>query len=124
MPLGGPAVSIHTGLFFSSSGVPEVFANPTDVAANSYRLAYPGESGIRNNLRGQGYFGVDMGLSKSFKITERQNLQFRWEVFNITNSVRFDVHSLAPSLVNSSFGTYSGTLTNSRVMQFALRYSF
>jgi hypothetical protein len=61
--------------------------------------------------------------------TEKQSLQFRWEVFNVPNTVRFDVQSalLSNSLglgSGSSFGNYSGLLTNPRIMQFALRYEF
>ncbi len=36
----------------------------------------PGESGQRNNLRGPGYFGVDMSQAKTWKTTESQALQF------------------------------------------------
>ncbi len=57
--------------------------------------------------------------------SEKQSHQFRWEVFNITNSVRFNVQSAAPEVdVSNTFGNYTGLLTNPRVMQFALRYEF
>ncbi len=47
------------------------------------------------------------------------------EVFNALNLTRFDVQSLSLSLTNSSsFGNYTGLLTNPRSMQFALRYEF
>jgi hypothetical protein len=52
-------------------------------------------------------------------------------VFNVTNSVRFDVQSASASTNGSlengnstNFGNFSGTLTNPRIMQFALRYEF
>ena len=38
------------------------------------RLPYPGEAGERNNFRGDGYFDIDSGLAKTFKITESQGL--------------------------------------------------
>ena len=56
------------------------------------RLAYPGEAGERNTFRGDSYFDLDSGLAKTFKITEGQNVKFAWEVFNVTNSARFDVN--------------------------------
>jgi len=58
--------------------------------------------------------------------SEQQSLQFRAEVFNITNSVRFDAQSAAPTIDSSgsNFGNYSRLSTNPRVMQFALRYEF
>jgi hypothetical protein len=68
---------------------------------------------------------VDLGLSKRFSITEQHSLQFRWEVFNVTNTVRFDPFSANISLGDvGSFGRYTDTLTLPRVMQFALRYEF
>ena len=68
-----------------------------------------------------------LGLSKRWKMPrkESQSLQFRWEVFNALNLTRFDVQSLNLSITNAStFGDYSGLLTNPRVMQFQLRYEF
>jgi len=100
-------------------------------AINDFTYTLPGQSGGRNQIRGQGYFGIDMGLAKRWVMpwSEKHSLQFRWEVFNVTNSVRFDVQSslLSASLTlgsSSSFGNYTGLLTNPRIMQFALRYEF
>jgi len=119
---------------FMVNGNPNLFKDPT-AAIQDFRFAYPGESGERNNIRGAGSFGIDMGLGKSWKITESSALRFSWETFNITNSVRFDAAALEPyagsngegnlSLTNSTnFGYYTSVLTNPRVMQFALRLSF
>ena len=92
------------------------------------RLPYPGEAGQRNNFRGDGYFDIDSGLAKTFKITENQGLKFAWEVFNVTNSARFDVNPsnniFGTTLTNGSLGVYSRTYTKPRVMQFSLRYDF
>jgi hypothetical protein len=103
---------------------PNRFKDPAAVLA-AFRSAYPGESGTRNPLRGDGYFGIDTGLGKSFPITEQVRAQLRWETFNVTNSVRYDVGSIRSILDEpDSFGTYRQTLTNPRVMQFALRLEF
>jgi hypothetical protein len=100
------------------------FKDPAAVLA-AFRSGYPGESGTRNPLRGDGYFGIDTGLSKYFRITEKVKAQLRWETFNITNSVRYDVKTIGNLLDESaSFGKYTQTLTNPRVMQFALRLEF
>ena len=103
---------------------PSIFPNPSEVLG-MLRFARPGEVGFRSKVRGDGYFSIDMGLMKSFSIYESHRLQFRWEVFNVTNSVRFDALSLRllPDIA-STFGQYTATLTDSRVMQFALRYEF
>jgi hypothetical protein len=101
-----------------------MFADPTAVF-NSFRAALPGESGTRNPLRGDGFYSWDTGLDKTFSLAERARLQFRWEVFNVTNSVRFDPHTVSNSIDNeASFGFATGTLTDKRVMQVALRLEF
>ena len=112
-----------TGLSFQN-GVPNVFkAGPN--AANSFRYAYPGEAGQRNNLRGPGYFGLDMSLGKNWRFTESQALRFSWDVFNVTNAVRFDVGTINQYLLyGTTLGNFSETLSKPRVMQFGLRYSF
>ena len=86
-----------------------------------------GESGNRNVIRGDGFFGWDEGLEKSWKTpyAESHVLRFRWEVFNVPNANRFNVQSNPPELDQiSAFGNYTGLLTDPRVMQFALRYEF
>jgi hypothetical protein len=113
-----------TGTFKDSGGDPNVFKDPA-AALQAFRFSHPGESGQRNELRGPGVFGIDAGLSKSWKIYEDQSLKFSWEAFNITNSVRFDAASGNALLANStSFGKFIHTLSQKRVMQFSLRYNF
>jgi len=141
--LEGNAVKLQnvtTGSYFTGTGglnntntYPNLFADGNN-AYQSFGYAYPGGTGARNQIRGPGYFGVDMGLAKRWKMpwSEKQSLQFRWEVFNVTNSVRFNVQSAAASNSNgtlfngnsSNFGNFSGLLTNPRIMQFALRFEF
>jgi len=121
-----------TGAFIVN-GEPNLFQNPT-AAIQAFRFAYPGESGQRNTVRGPGYFGIDLGLGKSWKIADSQAVKFGWETFNLTNTPRFDVGTLQNGgnqgggnllFTNSvSFGQFTSTLTKPRVMQFALRYSF
>jgi|HubBroStandDraft_6_1064221.scaffolds.fasta_scaffold17755_1 hypothetical protein len=120
---------VRTGVF-TNTGTPNIFANGP-AAINSFAPAYAGESGQRNVIRGDGFFGLDLGLAKRWTMpwSEKQSVQFRWEVFNVPNTVRFDVQSslLSNSLglgSGTSFGNYSGLLTNPRIMQFALRYEF
>ena len=103
-----------------------LFADPQGAnGIGAFRGDFPGESGQRNTLRGDGFAGLDLALSKLWKITESQGIRFRWEVFNVTNLARFNVQALSLSLTRSStFGNYTGLLTQPRVMQFALRYEF
>jgi hypothetical protein len=69
-----------------------------------------------------------MGLAKDWKIRERMDLKFAWEVFNVTNAVRFDTNTNT-SLDNGSadgpaLGEFRRTLTVPRVQQFSLRFGF
>jgi hypothetical protein len=114
------------------NGEPQVFDNVAALNSgiigngNPIRIPYPGEAGERNNFRGDGYFGVDSGLSKSWRLREGQTLKFAWEVFNVTNSVRFDTNptSLGNGLTTGSLGIYNSLLTAPRVQQFSLRVAF
>jgi len=125
-----------TGLFIDQDGDPNVFKDAIDLTCTcfagdgfnkNFRATYAGEAGQRNVFRGPGYFGIDGGLAKLWNLKEDKTLRFSWEVFNVTNSVRFDALGSLPDqdLVDiTSFGKLNAELTTPRVMQFALRYSF
>lgn len=128
--LGGSAAFIGappaTRTTRNGDGTVNMFPN-VQTALNVFRHTLPGESGIRNGIRGDGFFGWDMGLGKRWRMpyAETHSVQFRWEVFNVPNANRFDVQSNPPSLDQvTAFGKYTGLLTNPRIMQFALRYEF
>jgi hypothetical protein len=51
----------------------------------------PGQVGSGRNLaQGPGFWNLDAGLSKNFKLTERFNLQMRAEFFNVLNHANFE----------------------------------
>jgi hypothetical protein len=105
---------------------PNLWASPAQ-AFLAFREDLPGESGIRNNLRGAGLFNIDTGVYKVFTMpySEHHKIQIRWEAFNVTNSVVFDsAQASATDFTLSSFGKISGTLTQPRQMQFAGRYTW
>jgi len=110
----------------ASDGSVNLFADPSGAnGIGAFRQLFPGESGQRNTLRGDGFAGLDLGLSKLWTVHESQAVRFRWEVFNALNLNRFNVEALSLSLTRAStFGNYTGLLTSPRVMQFALRYEF
>jgi hypothetical protein len=72
-----------------AAGGPNIFADPND-AYTAFDHTGSGYSGSRNVLRGPGFFTLDTGVQKNFSIGRTGELQFRWEVFNITNTVNFD----------------------------------
>ena len=125
--------------FGDVNGEPNLFADPTAVY-QSFRDPKPGEAGDRNTIRYPGYFTLDMGLHKTFRMPwEGQALTFRWEVFNVTNTQRFTGFngtglSTDPFVFGGApppgFGQFTGTQAPlgenkaGRVMQFALRYVF
>jgi hypothetical protein len=127
-----------TGVFIEANGSPTVFKNPEQtitcscspgsaVGVNTFRPTYAGEAGQRNNFRGPGYFGIDAGLSKIWSVGEQKTIRFAWEAFNVTNSVRFDAAGslIGQDLVNiTGFGILNTELTQPRVMQYSLRFSF
>jgi hypothetical protein len=110
------------------NGYPSPFPNPQE-ALTYFRFAYPGEVGIRNLLRGDGYFNIDFSLSKAWDIAFG-TLRFRWDTFNVTNTVRFNTNGVTmfPDR-QPTFGRYNSTLSTcdgraGRCMQFALHYQF
>ncbi len=126
----------------SGTLAPNLFSDPT-YAYQSYRSPRAGETGNRNLLRYPGFFSLDFGLFKVFKMpyNENHNLQFRWEVFNATNtqsftgltgfSVGLDPYLGGPGGVPlPNFANFTGVqrpfgeTTGARIMQFALRYQF
>ena len=128
----------------TGSDAPNLFSDKT-AAYQSYRSPRAGETGDRNSLRYPGFVSLDFGLFKVFKMPykETHNLQFRWEVFNATNTQRLTgvlgstfAVGLDPYLggdagtPTASFGNLTttqrplGESTAARVMQFALRYTF
>jgi hypothetical protein len=83
----------------------------------------------RNSLFGPDFRHVDLSLFKNFGITERVNLQFRAECYNISNTPNFFIannNSGNQSFGNASFGTISATDPNytPRQYQFALKAQF
>jgi hypothetical protein len=127
MPNGpAPKASNPKNAMVNGVGIgPDIFANPAAAEA-AFRPEWPGESGIRNNVIGDGMFNIDTGVSKDFSLGEQRRLEFSWQAFNATNSVRYDVRGAQPSLSYdpTQFGKYLGTLTTPRFMQFALRFEF
>jgi hypothetical protein len=121
---------------------PKLFGCNTAEAYKSFRNPYPGETGPRNLFRIPGYVTLDFGLGKTFnmsglssKIPEGHQLQFRWEVFNATNTQHFGNFDgsrtgfgigLFPSENDppGNWSKFTKIQGSPRVMQFTLRYSF
>jgi hypothetical protein len=76
----------------------------------------------RNVARGPGFFQLDLGLHKEFPLwSETSRLQFRTEMFNLTNRTNFKAP--ASNVSSSNYGTITSTFP-ARQIQFALRLMF
>lgn len=104
-----------------SSGV---FWLDPKLANSLFALPPPGRTGAlaRTPIFGPKRFLVDINLSKRTRITEQTNLEFRWEVFNLFNNVNFDVPNT--NIQSIGFGQILRTVSNPRLMQFALKLNF
>jgi Carboxypeptidase regulatory-like domain len=122
--------NVKTRLHFDKNGAPQFFDNPDAInsglnTGGPIRYSYPGENGQRNNFRGQGIFDLDSGLSKSWGFGDYGKLKFGWEVYNVTNTDRFDVPSNQQiQLSSGTLGVSNSLLSVPRRMQFSLRYDF
>jgi hypothetical protein len=110
-------------------------ANGNPIAFTANPIGTYGDVG-RNAVRGPGYFGFDLQLSRTFQIKERYSLQFIANAFNIMNHTNF-VGGFAPAgqPAGASYGTVSTALNSStfgqitgaydpRILQFAMKFRF
>jgi hypothetical protein len=103
---------------------PNAFAPVTDV-----RFGNVG----RSNLRGPGLVNLDASLFRDFQLTERFKLQFRTEVFNVTNTPAFNLPGATVSSATRSGGVITNlngytevtsALATERQFRFALKIMF
>jgi len=92
-----------------------VFTNPP-----AYTFGNLGRTlnGCRSDVTSQ----IDMTLTKNTRIKEKLNVQFRTEMFNITNTVRFSPPN--QTLGNPQFGQIAAQNNQPRVIQFGLKLIF
>jgi len=68
---------------------------------------------------------LDFGIQRIFTVTEKSSLQFRTEFFNLTNTPNFgQPNNDFAGGNNPAFGLISSTVSNPRIIQFALKYHF
>jgi hypothetical protein len=125
------------------TGTPKLFGGSgcnEKAIYQSFRNAYPGETGPRNYLRLPGYMNVDLGLAKTLIMpwSEKHQLQLRWDVFNVANHQPFAAVDTSrtgfgvardPALRNlnppTNWSNFQPIIQgNPRVFQVGARYSF
>lgn len=90
---------------------------------SAFKVAAPytfGNAG-RNIIRGPNYVDFDVSVLRNFRITERTNLQFRSEFYNVFNHPNFNPPGA--QLGTSTFGVITSTLPP-RDIQMALKLTF
>jgi hypothetical protein len=87
----------NPGHFFGGQSLSPFFVPCSGTVGNSRR----------NQLRGPGLSQWDVTLAKVTKISEKVNLEFRWEVYNVLNRANF--HYFPDNTLGSSFGTITKT---------------
>ena len=104
------------------------YLNKTDMISRYFNTSaftanLPGAYGNsgRNTLSGPGLANVNLSLVRSFPITERfGTVQFRAEFFNAFNHASFGQPNV--TVGNAQFGVITSTRTNSRQIQFGLKF--
>ena len=112
-------------------GTPNLYYDPC--AFTIQPAGFLGNLG-RNTLRGPGFANLDFSLAKNTALRflgESGKLEFRAEVFNLTNRAHFGEPNTTvfaaradAEPVLSSAGTITGTVQSSRQIQFALKILF
>jgi hypothetical protein len=104
-------------------GGPNRYFNPS-----AFLPPLPGTYGNveRNGLHGPGLVETDLSLTKKFSFSERWNMQFRSEFFNVFNHTNFNVpnpvvFASATGGPSPTAGVITATSTTSRQIQFGLK---
>jgi hypothetical protein len=131
---------LEGSFFFQSAGEPDRVApfqainprNPLNVAFNVNAFQQPQQLGIFGNSPrtvccGPGINNLDFSLLKDTRLTERTNLEFRAEIFNIANHAQF---STVDGNISDGYPQDGGTFgkviraRDPRIVQFALKLLF
>lgn len=91
------------------------FSRPAD-------FTYGNAPSVLPNARDFALFNEDFSIMKRTQITETTNLEFRCEMFNTFNRVRFSTPDF--NLLSPGFGTVGGQANAPRVIQFAMKFNF
>jgi hypothetical protein len=129
---GAPVIPACAATPFATLAVPCTFSStPTAPGGTTYPIVpgtcHPGTLG-RNAIPGPAFVNTDFSVTKDTKITERLNLQFRTEMFDIFNHPNFGNPVLTAT--SKSFGQITSTrfptgdFGSSRQVQFALLLQF
>ena len=111
-----------------------------DLVSTGQNCKWPSNMVGRNSFRGPGSYNINIALRKAFPITERVNLQFSGEFYNLLNHSNYYVQGGATNDVGNNGNVYSnnifqvagkrgvnpaaGVPNERRFIQFSLKLSF
>jgi hypothetical protein len=116
----GPAIVGNPGEWF----------NPAAFLTEANNSGFYGNLG-RDTLLGPGLASWDFSVVKETAISEAMHLQFRAEIFNLTDRANFNTPNLIVAILpagsnnpqaNPAAGQITSTSTSSRQVQFALKF--
>src|SRR5437588_718008 len=132
-------------VLFKPAGINPVTTAPFTCGVDltqAFCLPAPGQNGAgRNIYTAPHYWDLDLGLIKTFSVTEKWKLQFRMEMFNALNHPNFDnprdASTGSPAITSTGFGsaccatvappstrTIVRTGDSARVIRFAFKFLF
>lgn len=112
-----PNVVAKTGLDPAQRSPAKFFNTAAFATAPQFTLG----NGSRNPVRGPAYRDLDVAAVKHTALGEGFDLELRAEVFDVTNTPGFGQPN--GSFGSAAFGSITTTVTDPRVIQFALRLS-
>jgi carboxypeptidase family protein/TonB-dependent receptor-like protein len=124
---GDPNTFKYIDLTPQASGI-GTYINP--ITGSSIFGPFPANMTQRNQFRGPGNWNVDAVLAKRFNLTDKVNLQFRFEAYNVFNHPNMYVDGSTLDASSNQFvrawrgGNPALGLTDHRNVQVALRLNF
>jgi hypothetical protein len=119
--LNGP-VTINKGAFagpVTTSASPRYFTvNVSPPPAGSFNLQH----GVRDSIYAPGLQDWNIGLLKSFPVTEKTFFQFRAEAYDFINHPNLSAPNWVPT--SGQFGMITGKTSLARNLQLSLRFQF
>jgi hypothetical protein len=100
----------------------KTLSNYLNPAAFAYPAAGTLGSHKRASIQGPGFWSVDMAVSRLLTFSRAQNVEIRFEVFNLLNNFNWGT-----PVVNFDSGTFGQIQTQGgdpRILQFGLKYGF
>jgi hypothetical protein len=86
--------------------------NPAAFTLDNYQLGTFGNSSV-GSCTGPGLANTDFSMYKNFKVTERVNMQFRMEFYNLFNKVQFRADQINEQLASQAAACTSPNVVNS-----------